>query len=98
LAETGLKFRRDKVVKRQSRTFEISIQASPIEVQDQEVILVLMRDITSRLVLERKIVESSKQAELGLIGSSIAHELNNPLGGILSFVQLIRMDLNEKSP
>jgi two-component system NtrC family sensor kinase len=33
-------------------------------------------------------------AELGTIGSSIAHELNNPLGGMLSFLQLIKMDLD----
>ena len=37
-------------------------------------------------------------AELGLIGSSIAHELNNPLGGMLNFLQLIKMDLDGNEP
>ncbi len=32
-------------------------------------------------------------AELGTIGSSIAHDINNPLGGMLNFLQLIKMDL-----
>src|SRR5690606_14249193 len=40
----------------------------------------------------------SKMAELGTIGSSIAHELNNPLGGMINFLQLIKMDLPKNSP
>ena len=32
-------------------------------------------------------------AELGTIGGSIAHELNNPLAGIITFIQLIKNDL-----
>jgi len=57
----------------------------------------MYHDMSSRIRLERQIVESAKMAELGTIGSSIAHELNNPLGGMLSFLQLIKMDLAENS-
>lgn len=55
-------------------------------------------DVSENLRLEKKILESSKLAEIGTIGSSIAHELNNPLGGILSFVQLIKMDMKDTHP
>lgn len=58
--------------------------------------IAIFRDVTEELRLERHALESSKMAELGVIGSSIAHELNNPLGGMLSFLQLIKMDLNSK--
>lgn len=54
----------------------------------------MYHDVSNQLRLERQIVESAKMAELGTIGSSIAHELNNPLGGMLSFLQLIKMDLS----
>ena len=57
----------------------------------------MYHDVSSQLRYERQILESAKMAELGTIGSSIAHELNNPLGGMLSFLQLIKMDLNDKS-
>src|SRR6185312_3827248 len=60
--------------------------------------LVLLRDITDEIRYERRILEASKLAELGTIGSSIAHELNNPLGGMLSFLQLILMDLKKNEP
>lgn len=60
--------------------------------------LILFRDVTSRQHMEKQILESAKMAELGVIGSSIAHELNNPLGGIISFLQLIKIDLKPNDP
>ena len=53
----------------------------------------MYRDITQDLNLQRQVIESAKMAELGTISSSIAHELNNPIGGMLNFVQLMKMDL-----
>jgi two-component system NtrC family sensor kinase len=55
--------------------------------------LILLRPITDEIRFERRILDASKLAELGTIGSSIAHELNNPLGGMLSFLQLILMEI-----
>lgn len=60
--------------------------------------LLRFRPVTEEVRYERRIVQASKLAELGTIGSSIAHELNNPLGGMLSFLQLILMDLKPTDP
>jgi len=56
------------------------------------------KDITQSLNLERQKIESAKMVELGTISSSIAHELNNPIGGMLNFIQLIQMDLEGSEP
>ncbi len=58
--------------------------------------IVIFRDVTEESRLEKHALESSKMAELGIIGSSIAHELNNPLGGMLNFLQLMKMDLKKE--
>lgn len=58
----------------------------------------MYHDITEKIQMENKLIETAKLAELGTIGSSIAHELNNPLGGMLSFAQLIKMDLKKEDP
>lgn len=42
-----------------------------------------------------QLVESGKMAAVGLIGMSVAHELNNPLEGIIGYVQLIRKQLTK---
>ncbi len=67
--------------------------SQPMTVDYQKSYFHLYRDISQQLSLERQLVESAKLAELGTISSSIAHELNNPLGGIINFIQLLKMDL-----
>ena len=63
------------------------------EAADSALLVHLYRDVTTTVRFEKRIVESSKMAELGTIGSSIAHQLNNPIGGMLSHIQLLLMDL-----
>src|SRR5690606_2311847 len=73
-------------------------QSLTLDSGEPAVFVNLYHDITKQLKMERQIMESTKLAELGTIGSSIAHELNNPLGGILSFTQLIKMDMSPDHP
>lgn len=51
------------------------------------------RDISQEQRIQRQILESSKMAEIGTIGSSIAHEINNPLGGMIAFIQIMKSGL-----
>jgi two-component system NtrC family sensor kinase len=41
----------------------------------------------------RKITESKKLATLGQLAAGIAHEINNPLGGILMYAHMLKEDL-----
>jgi two-component system, NtrC family, sensor kinase len=76
-----------------SKNFDILSQPVQADNHEENLILVMFRDVTEENKMESYLIQSSKMAELGTIGSSIAHELNNPLGGILSFLQLIKMDM-----
>ncbi len=58
----------------------------------------LYHDLTEKIQMEQQMIESAKMAELGTIGSSIAHELNNPLAGMLTFLQLTKLDLAGNEP
>ena len=80
--------------------YELIEQKIELNINDtsQDSYIFLFRDVTLDKRLERQLLETSKMKELGTIGSSMAHELNNPLGGIISFIQLIEMDLNPESP
>lgn len=79
-------------------SYEVTTQRIRVNSNSPSIILVMFRDITEQKKIEKQIFESSKMAELGTIGSSIAHEINNPLGGMLSFLQLIKMDLQKDDP
>jgi len=91
--ERGKSFRLEQIRDHHVASFEVFSQSLALDPQKPAVFVNIYHDITQRLHLERQLLETAKLAELGTIGSSIAHELNNPLGGILSFVQLIKMDL-----
>lgn len=71
--------------------YEVSRQGMMIDYQ--RCFFFVYHNISRQLHYERQLLESAKLAELGTISSSIAHELNNPLGGMLNFTQLIKMDL-----
>ncbi len=93
--QLGHSFRLDPLRTRdgQNSVFEVFSQNVNLPNQTKSVYVNMYKDMSTRLRFERQIVESAKIAELGIIGSSIAHELNNPVGGIISFLQLIKMDL-----
>ena len=52
-----------------------------------EDVMVLFADITERLRTEEALVQTEKMMSLGGMASGMAHEINNPLGGILQGVQ-----------
>ena len=70
--------------------FEISKQLIPQNI-DREIQLVIIRNITEQINLEHKIAQFAKSAELGIISSSIAHELNNPIAGVLALIQTLQI-------
>ena len=63
---------------------------------DIDQVLVIMRDITAKKLIEQKTMQTEKLTSLGLLTSGIAHELNNKLTPILGFADL--MDPDHLSP
>ena len=57
----------------------------------------LVKDISYRKAMEQQILQADKLASIGQLSAGIAHEINNPLGIILGYTQLLIRSENENS-
>jgi len=49
---------------------------------------VIIEDITEKVNIERQLANTQKLAAVGRLASKVAHELNNPMDGILRYINL----------
>src|SRR3989454_4894746 len=59
-----------------------------VPLNDQGMKIVYATEITNEVQLRRQVVHMEKMASIGRLVSGVAHELNNPLAGILGYAQL----------
>jgi len=75
-----------------NRPYLLSTHFVPVFGEDGrtvERILVMARDITERQRMEDQLFRTEKLASLGTLSAGVAHEINNPLGVILGFTEIL---------
>jgi PAS domain S-box-containing protein len=80
-------------------TIPTAVSTYEIMADDQRLIILIIRDLTERRRLEaekeemqRQLFQSSKLASIGELSAGVAHEINNPLNGIINFAELLKDD------
>jgi two-component system NtrC family sensor kinase len=58
--------------------------------------VVVYKDVTGEREVTRRLFQAEKMAAVGQLAGGVAHEINNPLGGILAFAQI--MSREQRSP
>jgi PAS domain S-box-containing protein len=81
-----------EVVTRQGEIRTVMVSVSPLQGAEGEILGVLgiARDMTETKQLEQQIRNSEKLASVGKLAAGVAHEINNPLGGILNCLYNLR--------
>ena len=83
---------------RGDRFFEVSSQPIIDNKGQIEGVVQVYRDRTEAKRMQEQLMQSEKLASIGLLAGGVAHEINNPLGGILVFSQMLLREVNKKSP
>jgi two-component system NtrC family sensor kinase len=66
------------------RSFPFEADGAP-----DEAIVVVYKDVTDEREVTRRLFHAEKMSAVGQLAGGVAHEINNPLGGILAFSQLM---------
>lgn len=86
-----------KILLKTGKELTVSFSTALLYDQDRKVIgaLELYHDISRIRRLEDEITRVKTLAALGEIAATVAHEVRNPLGGILGFAALLKRDLED---
>jgi len=74
------------------------VQAWSYPLQDPaggpDAVVVYEKDVTEIKQMQAKLVQAEKMAVLGELASAVAHELNNPLSGVISFSKILLKEMD----
>lgn len=75
----------------------------PVENDNSISILVILKDVTRRKQMEAQLYHAQRMEAIGTLSSGVAHEINNPINGVIGYAEILRdryqeLDLDEDIP
>lgn len=68
----------------------LDLRAFPIKEADQvNSVLLMVSDITENMAIKAEAMQAGHMASLGELASGVAHEINNPITGIINYGQIL---------
>ena len=78
--------------------FPATVLLTRFELAGHVLLQATVRDISAQKALEAQLRQSQKLESIGTLAGGVAHEINNPIGGILNYAELIFENAAPDSP
>jgi PAS domain S-box-containing protein len=82
----------------------VSVSFNTLSTDKERLIILIIRDLSARRRLEaereqmqQQLYQTAKLASLGELAAGVAHEINNPLTGVINFAQLLKDEETRRS-
>jgi PAS domain S-box-containing protein len=87
-------------IRQDKSRFPVEIRVKQIDYSGRSAQVAAIRDVTTcqlamekQLALQQKLADAKRMESLGLMAGSVAHDLNNIMAGIITYPELLLMDL-----
>lgn len=78
------------------RNYDIS-SSSFIDMDGIVKMIHLAKDVTAKKLLEAEAMRTGHLASIGELAAGVAHEINNPINGIINYAQILKDECHEQS-
>lgn len=78
--------------------FPVEVGLNPIQYDDRPMVLSAILDVSERRAFEAHLRQHQKLEAIGTLAGGVAHEINNPVSGIINYAKLIDERLDPQSP
>jgi len=77
---------------------QVIINIIPIKDDEYNPILVILKNVTLQKQMEAQLQHAQRMEAIGTLAAGVAHEINNPISGIIGYAEILRDCYHQQSP
>ena len=83
-------------LRKDGKSFSAEISLSEMNLDHEKRMIAMVRDITEQKNRKAEAIRAGKLAAIGELAAGVAHEINNPINGIINYAQILTDDAQER--